>query len=85
MTYLTVIIDTFILGTIVRLYGIWIHNYLYMQSVHITTNAVSLNPTHDEVYLIQNYVVKFVSDLRQVNGFLQVLRFHPPIKLTATI
>ena len=25
---------------------------------------------HDEVYLIQHYVIKFVSDLRQVGGFL---------------
>ena len=28
---------------------------------------------------------KFISDLRQVDGFLRVLRFPPPIKLTATI
>jgi hypothetical protein len=34
---------------------------------------------------IQHYVIKFVSDLRQVSGFLQVFRFPPPIKLTATI
>ena len=27
----------------------------------------------------------FVSDLRKVGGFLRVLRFPPPIKLTATI
>jgi hypothetical protein len=32
-----------------------------------------------------DYVIKFVSDLRQVSGFLQVLRFPPPSKLTATI
>ena len=31
---------------------------------------------------VQHYMIKFVSDLRQVNGFLQVLRFPPPIKLT---
>jgi hypothetical protein len=31
------------------------------------------------------YVLKFVSDLRQVGGFLRVLYFPPPIKLTATI
>jgi hypothetical protein len=31
---------------------------------------------------VQNYVTKFVSDLRQVGGFL---RFPPPIKLTDTI
>ncbi len=39
----------------------------------------------DEVYSIQHYVMKFVSDLRQVGGFLRVLRFPPPIKLTTTI
>jgi hypothetical protein len=38
-----------------------------------------------EVYSIQHYVIKFVIDLRQVGGFLRVLWFHPPIKLTATI
>jgi hypothetical protein len=35
--------------------------------------------------MLQHYVIKFVSDLRQVGGFLRVLRFPPPIKLTATI
>jgi hypothetical protein len=30
-------------------------------------------------------VIKFVSDLRQVNGFHRVLWFPPPIKLTATL
>ena len=34
---------------------------------------------------VQHYVVKFVSDLQQVGGFLRVLRFPPPIKLTTTI
>ena len=38
-----------------------------------------------EVYSIQYYVIKFVSDLRQVGGFLLVLLFPPPIKLTTTI
>ena len=56
-----------------------------VQSVPITTKVVSLNPVHGEVYLIQRYVLKFVSDLRQVGGFLQVLWFPPPIKLTTTI
>jgi hypothetical protein len=46
---------------------------------------VSSNPVHGEVYSIQHYVIKLVSDLRQVGGFLRVLRFPPPIKLTATI
>ena len=34
---------------------------------------------------VQYYAIKFVSDLRDVGGFLRVLRFPPPIKLTATI
>jgi len=38
-----------------------------------------------EVCSIQHYVIKFVSDLRQVHCLLRVLRFPPPIKLTATI
>ena len=33
---------------------------------------MSSNPTHNEVYLIQLYVIKFVNDLRQVSGFLWV-------------
>ena len=37
-----------------------------------------------DVYSIQHYVMKLVSDLRQVGGFLRVLRFPPPIKLTTT-
>ena len=56
-----------------------------MQSVSITTKIVSSNPVHGEMYSIQHYVIKFVSDLRQVGGFLRVLRFPPPIKLTATV
>ena len=31
---------------------------------------VSSNPVHGEVHLIQHYVIKFVSDLRQVGGFI---------------
>jgi hypothetical protein len=34
---------------------------------------MSLHPAHGDVYLIQHYVIKFVSDLRQVSGFLWVL------------
>jgi hypothetical protein len=34
---------------------------------------------------VQHYVIKFVSDLRQVGGSFRILRFPPPIKLTATI
>ena len=56
---------------------------LPMQSVPIITNVVRSNHAHGEVYSIQQYAIKCVSDLRQVGGFLQVLRFPPPIQLTA--
>ena len=56
-----------------------------MQSVPITTNVVSSNPVHDEVYSIQHYVLKFVNDSRQVGGFLRVLPFPPPIKFNWNI
>ena len=58
---------------------------LPVQSVPMTTKVVSSNSVHGEVYSIQHYVIKFVSDLRQVGGFLQVLWFPLPIKLTAMI
>jgi len=33
-----------------------------------------LEPSSDKVYSIQHYVIKFVSDLRQVGGFLRILQ-----------
>jgi hypothetical protein len=44
---------------------------VHVQSVPITTKVVSSNPVHSEMYLIQHYVIKFVSHLRQVGGFLR--------------
>ena len=41
---------------------------LFMQLVLITTN-VNLNPARGEVYSMQHYVIKFVSDLQKVGGF----------------
>jgi hypothetical protein len=58
---------------------------LPVQSVPIATNVVGSNPVHGDVYSIQHYAIKFLSDLRQVGSFLWVVRFPPPIKLTATI
>jgi hypothetical protein len=58
---------------------------LLMQSVPMTTNIVSSNPAHADVYPIQHYVIKFASDKRQVDGFLCVHRFLPPIKLSAML
>jgi hypothetical protein len=36
---------------------------------HYTNKVGSSNPAHGKVYSIQYYVIKFVSDLWQVNGF----------------
>jgi hypothetical protein len=58
---------------------------LTVQSVPITTKVVSLKPVHGEVYSIQHYVIKFISDLRLVSGFLWILRLPSPIKLTAKL
>ena len=33
------------------------------------------------MYLIQHYVIKYVSDLLQVGGFLRVIRLPPPIQI----
>jgi len=51
--------------------------------VDITTNVVSSNS--GEVYSIQYYVIKFVSDLLQIGGFLWVFQFPPPIKLKVAL
>ena len=56
--------------------GSWIYNYLCNQW------RCEFEYRSYEVYSIQHYVIKFVSDMRQVGGFLQVLQFPPPIKWT---
>ena len=58
-----------------------LHLQLPVQAVPITTNGV-FESRLGEVSSVQHCVIKFVSDLRQIGGFL---RFPPPIKLTATI
>jgi hypothetical protein len=64
---------------------VWLDLQLPVQSVHIATKVMSSNPVHGEAYSIQHYVITFVSDLRQIGGFLRLLQFPPPIKLIATI
>jgi len=45
-----------------------------MQSVPITTDVVSLNPVHGEVYsMIQHYVIKFVSDFTDCHDITEIL------------
>ena len=53
--------------------------------VPITTDVVRSNLDQGVVSNNEHYVIKFVSDLRQAGGALQVLQFPLPIKLTATI
>ena len=53
--------------------------YTIIQSVLIITKVVSSNPVHGEVYSIQHYVIKFVSDLRQV-----CLWFSPGTSVSST-
>jgi hypothetical protein len=43
---------------------------------------IDLKSIKFKVYLIQHYMIKFVSDMRQVGGFLRVQRFPTAIKLT---
>ena len=49
------------------------------------SNEIIPSINHSFVYKAKEYGIKFSSDFRQVNGFLRVLRFSPPIKLTETI
>ena len=56
-----------------------------LQSEFIINKVVSSNSTRGEVFSIQHYVIRFVIDFRQVSGFLPILQFPSPIKLTATV
>jgi hypothetical protein len=47
--------------------------------------SCAFEPCSCEVYSTHHYVIKFVSDLQQVSGFLRVLLFPQPIYLTTTI
>ena len=54
----------------------------YEISAWSVTKVLSSNSANGEVHSMERYVIKFVSDLRQIGGFP---RFPPPNKLTATI
>jgi len=64
-------------------YGSWIYNYLCNQCYHHW--SCEIESRSGEVYSIHHYVIKLVSDLRQVGCFLRALRFPPQIKLSGTI
>jgi hypothetical protein len=61
------------------------HIVLYMILLSTNNLKSAVLDVFTEVICAQHNVIKFVSDLRQVSGFLRVLRFPPSIKLTATI
>jgi hypothetical protein len=72
----------FVLKTACRSLMFVIKEKIVTNSLSVTTKVVSSNQVHGEVYSIQHYVIKFVSDLWQVSGYLWVLQFSPSIKLT---
>jgi hypothetical protein len=51
-----------------------IQTYIYVQYIHHKL----ISPKN-----IKHYVIKFVSDLQQVGGFLRVPTFPPRMKVTA--
>ena len=57
----------------------------YIVTQYQCLKVVSLNPPHGEVYSIQHYVIKLVSDLSHAGGFHWVVRHPPPIKLPTMI
>ena len=60
----------------------WRSYSYYLYFLPLFAHVVSSNPAHGEVYSLQHYVIKFVSDLWPAGSFL---RFPPLIKLTVMI
>jgi hypothetical protein len=51
----------------------WLKLFLLV-NCEITTKVRSSKPVHGEVYSIKHYLIKFVSDMRQVGGLFRFLR-----------
>ena len=49
-------------------------------TIPITTCVASLNPVHSEVYSMQLYVIKFVSDLQKGSGFQLLTTFKVEVQ-----
>ena len=59
--------------------------YIWNENPYTEANITSPHIYIRGIYFTSLYmVIKFVSDLPQVGGFLWALWFPPPIKLTAT-
>jgi hypothetical protein len=74
LLFLVIALSVFLRPLWSWLYGSY--NCLCNQCVSLQTLFESRS---DEVISIHHYVIKFVSDLRQVCGFLRVVRLPPPI------
>jgi hypothetical protein len=61
-----------ILGAVVVVIVWYLDLRLHVLSVPITTKVVSSNPVHGEVYYIQYYVIKFVSEPPEALGILGI-------------
>jgi hypothetical protein len=64
-------------GAVVVMNVCYVNLPLSVQSVSITTTLVKSNIAHGEDYSIHHYVINFVSDFLQVNGFRW--RFFYPV------
>ena len=76
------IVLTFSLKIILRQCLSPFHKDYLTTNFNLTTKITLMIKILPQVYSMQLYVIKFVSDLRRVNGFFRVLQFPPPIKLT---
>ena len=56
-------------GAVVVVIVCYVNILLSVQSVPITTTIVTSNIAYVEVYSLHHYVINFVSDLLQVDGF----------------
>jgi hypothetical protein len=63
------------LGVFVVVIVWWLDLLLPLQSMPITAKVVSSNPVYGDVYSIQHYVIKFVSDLCRSVVFFGYLVF----------
>jgi hypothetical protein len=52
---------------------------------HVIIQIVFNTSESQSVRGVKHYVIKFVNDLQQVNDFIRVLRFPPPVTLITTI
>jgi hypothetical protein len=59
-----------IIGAVMVMFVWKLDLQLPVQTMLITTKVMGFNPAHGKVYLIQHCVIKFISDLWQVSGFL---------------